>query len=132
MPFDTFDQLVKAAQHVVDRPDAYLELEMNSLVFRIHPNRFTGDMSIKLKTFVRLVRALTYSVQTGGMHAVTISQNYNGLIMSVRARDGSQIVVPCEIDRVVPLTGDIQFSVPTLDTDGDSTTPVLTLRKIIL
>lgn len=134
------DMSMKELVDVVERVaklganDAFLELSINGIVFRIYPSRIeAGTEKDRLKLFVVFVRALMRMVKDGDSEFI-LRANFDSLEIGVHQDVYGDATnwMPCEIDRIdLPVTPP-SFSVPTFEDDASDAPRMPTLRKIIL
>jgi len=128
-----YDQLLAIMQHITSNEDAYLELDMHGIIFKIYPSRIQApDEKERLKRFGRFIRALV-RVRDNFEMTITLTSVLNETRIGVVGMHGLEWV-PCEIDRVELPARPPSFSIPSLDEDHPDSTGRTTfaLRKIVL
>jgi hypothetical protein len=125
-----YDQLLAIMQHITSNEDAYLELDMHGIFFKIYPSRIqTPDEKERLKKFGRFIRALV-RVRDNFEMTITLTSALGETRIGVVGMHGLEWV-PCEIDRVELPARPPSFSIPAMDGDVVERT-TFSLRKIVL
>lgn len=126
-----FDQLLAILKHITSNEDAYLELDMHGIVFKIYPSRIRAeDEKERMKRFGRFIRALVKVRDNFEMTVSLTSDSMNGTRIGVVGMHGLEWM-PCEIDHVELPARPPSFSIPAMDGDAPERT-TFALRKIVL
>lgn len=126
-----YDQLLAIMQHITSNEDAYLELDMHGIFFKIYPGRIqASDGKERMKRFGRFIRALV-RVRDNFEMTITLTSVLNETRIGVVGMHGLEWV-PCEIDRVELPARPPSFSIPSLDGDQPTERTTFALRKIVL